>query len=135
MRLLPPLLLVALLAGGAVALLWQPVATGDAVVAHVQVQGPDGTLFEGEVSAATALEALQEAGRRGGFEVVVETHGAFGGGCRGAYVVQVGDHRAGGGSGWVYDVQREDGWMRPVHSAACQALEEGQRVRWSWSDG
>lgn len=133
-RLLLSAFLLAALLAGAGALAWwsQASGPGDTDRYAVEIVGPGGALFEGTVSVenATALSALQAAAREAGLEVDLEEYPGMG-----TYVRAVGPHRAGGPSGWVYQVRVEGEWVSGDRSAADRPLRSGEALRWSWTEG
>lgn len=97
----------------------------------IDVIGPDGALFSGEVVVenATALSVLLVAADRAGFDVELEDYPGMG-----TYVRAIGGHRAHGATGWVYEIWRDGAWTSGERSAAWQPLEEGDALRWKWTD-
>jgi hypothetical protein len=85
--------------------------------------------FEGNVTVAAAdahaLGALLEAGRRGGFDVVVD------GSYWEPFVVQVGSHENQGACGWSFRVN--GAWS--ARGAASTPLADGDRLEWYWGCG
>jgi hypothetical protein len=128
---------IALLAGVAWAL-WEVRGTqpagGSSGDFHVQVVGPEGELYNGTVSVADAdaLQVLRAAADSAGFSVEVVDYGGYGE-C-GQYVSAIAGIEESGTAGWVYEVRSTNGWHRPMQSAACQSLDDGDAVRWSWVD-
>lgn len=136
-RLLPALLLVALLGAGTAALLGSVDETADGGAGGAypaRITGPDGDLWNGTVElvagAATAHDALLAAG----LAVDVEEHAGYRP-C-GTYVTAVGGHAEGGGpggrGGWVYEVLRDGAWQRPTVGACAFPLQSGDAVWWRY---
>lgn len=126
------LLAMLLLVSAALATWWGP-AAGPGGAYDVTIEGPDGILFAGTVAVdeATALSVLEAAAGEAGLALETETYPGMG-----TYVRAVGEHRAHGPDGWVYEVRRDGAWTLGDRSAARYALEEGDAVRWRWtSDG
>jgi hypothetical protein len=100
----------------------------------VLVQGPDGVLFNAtvQVDDADPLRVLLAAADAGHFTVDVVEYSGYGD-C-GSYVESISGHEASGNAGWVYEILRPDGWWRPPTSSGCQPLDDGQAVRWLWSE-
>ncbi len=121
-------LVAAILAAVAIAVTWwsYPVTqVEDTAVADVEVDGPDGRIWNGTVvaSPATAFHALLAASEAGGFEV--EWSGPAGS----RYVSSIGGHDDRNG-GWCIQVDGEDS---PV-SGDSLPVRDGQTVRWYWTD-
>ena len=115
---------VALAAAAAAALLAVPFAA--AAVVHVRVEGKTVTIFgatEPRVSAATPLDALEQASKAGEFYVHV-TSSSFGN-----YVDQIGLYGGSGSSGWVFKV---NGASPPVGADQVQ-LKDGDVVEWYYA--
>lgn len=122
-----------LLTGGVAAWGLQQQRVGDTAEYDVSAHGPDNEVLFDErvhVPGATALSALQVAASRHGLVLALEEYPGIG-----TYVRAIGDHRAGGASGWVYEVLREDTWISGDRSADRYALQKDDAVRWSWTDG
>lgn len=124
------LLGLALAAAGALAAsaLWR--SDGADGLFGVEVVGPDGRLLDETVRVedATALRALAAAAQERGVALALEEHPGMG-----TYVRAIGPYEAKGASGWIYEVGRGGEWIFGDRSAAFFALDEGDRVRWSWS--
>lgn len=122
-------LLVASL-GAVAGLVWWSASTGagDDGAHPVLVVGPGATLFDAVVTVegATALSLLQATG----LDVELETYPGMG-----AFVRSIEGHRAEGGSGWIYEVDRGEGWTAGDRSPADLALGPGDRLAWRWSAG
>ena len=133
MRLNLVLLAVALLLVGGVAA-WSVASrhAGEAGTYDVEVVGPEGTLFRDAVEAdePTALSVLRLAAERHGYPLTLEEYPGMG-----TYVRAVGEHSAGGASGWVYEVLRGGEWTSGDRSAELFALQKGDALRWSWTSG
>jgi len=113
-----------------------PSPTAGVLRVPVHVVGQGGReVFNGTVvtANATALSALQAAGRAGHFAVVLRDYAGYGS-C-GAYVASVAGQGEQGTGGWVYRVwSPAEGWSMPPRSAACTPLGQGERLEWAWSD-
>ena len=124
--------LLALAAGGAFALaaLTQPHA-GAAGAHHVTIAGAGRPIFNGpvEVQNATALSVLLAAAANGGFAVEIVNYPGMG-----EYVRAIDGEAAQGASGWVYEVFEDGAWSLGTRGAASMPLDDGQAVRWRWSD-
>lgn len=134
-KLAASVLLLALLVGGAGAYaLLADLKPGPAGAYRVRVEGPrSAILFEGsvDVEGATALSVLEAAAERARLALEVERYPGMG-----AYVRAIGDHRATGGSGWVYEVRAPGGaWVSGDRSAELYDLAPGDEVRWRWTEG
>lgn len=125
-------LLLALVGGGIALGAWQRGDGGADGAFPVQVLGPDGALFDGEVrlANATALSALEAAAREAGLEVRVQRYPGMG-----SYVRAVGPYKAEGAAGWVYEVREGETWRGGDRSAEFYPLPAGAAVRWRWVDG
>lgn len=99
---------------------------GEAEV-RVVVAKNETELFDREIAVRepTALSALQEAGRLGGFEVEVDTYPG-----QGAYVRRIAAWRETGTEGWLYCVG--DPCRHPPLAADRYALKDGDLLRWHW---
>lgn len=126
------ILAVLLVATGALA--WWSLATTrtETAAVHVVIVGPTGALFDGvvRVENATAYAALRAAAEAGNLSLDVEDYPGMG-----LYVRAVGGFAAKGPAGWIYEVDRGEGWVSGDRSAARYALHEGEALRWSWTDG
>lgn len=98
----------------------------------VEIVGPDGVLYAGEVQVAeaTALRVLQAAADEAGLTLTLDEYPGMG-----TYVRGIGPHQASGASGWVYEVRRDGAWTPGDRSAALRPLAAGDAVRWSWTEG
>lgn len=126
-------LLVAVVAAGLGAA-WVATQGDDGVAGmyRVTVTSPDGTLFDAvvEVTAPTALGALDAASRSGGFPYMTRQYPQFG--C-GTYVSSIDGHAEQGAYGWVYEVERDGGRSRPPMASCAFALAPGDTVHWLWA--
>lgn len=134
MRLVVSALVLLLALGGAGALAawgWQR-AEGASATFHVEALGPEGVVLSENVTVedATVLRALEIAAGRAGLALDVVRYPGMG-----AYVRAIGPWEAGGPAGWVYEVHRDGAWRSGDRSAELFALEKGDAVRWSWTDG
>lgn len=91
--------------------------------------------FLGNVTAATALDALLAAAEAGNFTVQVTGRAASGPPSCIAYVTAIAGTTADGPTGWVYRVERGGASDYPRSAPDCFALEKGDRVVWHWTDG
>lgn len=131
-RTLTAVVLVALmLAGGVAAWEWTRPKAGDSGAFHVEVTGPDSSLFNGslDVENATALALLQAAGAKAHFEVLTREYPGMG-----TYVYSIGGFTARDASGWVYEVRKNGKWIAGDRSAAYYPVHEGEDLRWRWVD-
>lgn len=122
----PWLSIVLLTAAVAVAVaLIADVPVGATGTFHVQIIGPDGVVFDGNVSArdATAYDVLLAASQVGGFDVQATGSGGT------LFVTAIADTENDGAAGWCYEV-RDDGWTRPAIGADAYGLERDQASRW-----
>lgn len=105
---------------------------GETAEYDVVAVGPEGILFEERVHApeATALSALQVAATAQGLALTLEEYPGMG-----TYVRAIGEHRATGANGWIYEVLREGEWTSGDRSAERFALEKDDALRWSWTTG
>ncbi|MFA5861924.1 MAG: DUF4430 domain-containing protein [Candidatus Thermoplasmatota archaeon] len=127
------LLLVSLAAGGVALAAWShagPLSTAGTFA--VEIVGPSGQLYQGNVTVAdaTALSALRAACKHAGLALETEEYPGMG-----AYVRAIGGHRASGASGWVYEVHRNGTWLSADRSAGSYPLHAGDALRWSWTEG
>lgn len=132
MRTVAAYILLAALLATTLALLERPAALDAPGEFPVQVEGPDGPIWNGTLTVPhpTPLGALLAAADAGGFTVEVRGTGPS------AYVVGVDDHREGdGGAGWCYAVQRGATWSHPALGADAFSLRDGDRVRWHYAQG
>lgn len=133
-RLLVAAALLALTVGAAGALAYwsatrEPAASGAFAVTIV---GPgNATLWSGRVDVenATALSALQAAGKVASLEVKTRDYPGLG-----TYVWSIGGHEARRADGWIYEVDRGQGWVAGDRSADQVALRAGDALRWRWTD-
>ncbi len=107
---------------------------GETGTYHILIVGPDAPVWNGTVLAenATALGVLQAAAAVGGFEVTVQDYGVP---C-GLYVRGIAGHVASqtASEGWIFEVRDPGGdWVWADRSAECYPLQEGQDLRWRWS--
>lgn len=128
---------VLLLAGTAAALagLWAwggpgPAPAGPAEVGLAVVEPGGHRLFEGTVVArsGTVLGALDAGAEAGGFPYETETY------AMGVQVVSINGTRNEGSSGWVYRVRSGGTWCWGDRSSDRKPVEDGDRVRWEWSE-
>jgi len=105
---------------------------GDAGEFEVEAVGPEGPLFLETVRLedATALSALQAAASARGLGLDLEEYPGMG-----TYVRGVGEHRAEGATGWIYEVERDGAWISGDRSAEFFGLQKGDALRWSWTAG
>lgn len=106
-------------------------ANGDAVggdeplpLAGIVVETPEGAVFDGAVRADTPLVALERAGAAAGFGVARTADG-------GSLLAAAG-HRNGDGGQWIYRVERGGDVLDFPGPEGSFALEDGDRVVWSW---
>ena len=103
------------------------VASAEAAVIHIRVEGKTQTIFGGtepRASASNALEALQSTAQAAEFYAHVTTT-SFG-----PYVDQIGYYPAAGQTGWVFKV---NGVSPPVGADQVQ-LKDGDRVLWYFAE-
>lgn len=107
-----------------------PAEEGAAEVGLVVVE-PDGNrLHDGAVVAGngTVLGALDAAAEAAGFPYETETY------AMGVQVVSINGTHNEGSSGWVYRVRSDGTWCWGDRASDRKAVEEGDRVRWEWSE-
>lgn len=127
------LILLGLVAGGAALAAWAHAGpAAQAGTFAVEVLGPPGRLYQGNVTVAdaTALSVLRAACERAGLAIETEEYPGMG-----TYVRAIGGYRASGSSGWVYEVQRDGTWASGDRSAASYHLRVGDALQWAWTDG
>lgn len=95
--------------------------------ASLRVDGPDGVIWDGTVQAqpGSAFHALLDGAERGGF--VVEWSRSLGS----VYVSSIAGHGDAGGGGWCVQVNGADS----PRSVDRFPVQDGQHVRWYWTDG
>lgn len=107
-------------------------ASGATGVYGIDIVGPGhASVYSGElrVENATALGVLLAAAAAGGFDVTLDEYPGLG-----PYVRAIAGHEAHGASGWVYEIWRDGAWLHGDRSAAHKPLEEGDALRWRWTD-
>ncbi|WP_068775743.1 S-layer homology domain-containing protein [Paenibacillus sp. FJAT-26967] len=95
------------------------------VQAHIQVEGPQGTIAGGETEALTALEGLENVLTADQIPYVVDNT------AYGPYLSSVSGINAGqygGWDGWMFAVQRGSGWIYPSVGMSEFSLEEADKV-------
>lgn len=106
----------------------------DSLVVSLRVIGPDGAPLWPEASHvleagnATALEPLLAGAADAGMVVETESYPGMG-----TYVRAIGEHRARGASGWLYEVERDGQVLRGDRAADAFGLAAGDTLVWRWS--
>lgn len=114
----------------AVVLLAWPSAPSEDARVSLRVDGPDGAWFIGNVTAATAYDAMVDAAERQGWGVQVDGRP---GQCT-AYVKTVRGVGEDGAGGWVFEIKRAGNWTGPLYTSAdCTPLQDGDLLWWHWS--
>ncbi len=144
-RILAGITALAIVAVVAVGLLYgMNTDAGDTADYGILIVGPDGqTMFDQMVFVenATALSALQAAGKEAGLAIKVDVFASMGE-C-GEYVSAIGPYEATDSGGWTYEIWQpdettedpDDGeWTWGPVGAGCYAMTEGEKVRWIWSN-
>lgn len=102
---------------------------GPRVTTQVEVIGPEGAIFEGNVtSGPTAYDALMEAARVGDFQVVSTGAGAS------RFVTQIAGYRNAGAGGWCFAIDSGSGFVYAQIGAGQALLEDGDRLRWIYHE-
>ncbi len=123
MRVVTVLLALAAVAVATFAWWSAPEASVEARTVPIEVIGPDGPIWLGNATGATAHEHLLDAAGRGGFDVESMGSGP------GLIVTRIAEFSNEGAGGWCYFVLDGE-WTDPPVSAAISGVGDG--VRWEY---
>ncbi|MFF2911936.1 DUF4430 domain-containing protein [Paenibacillus sp. NPDC057934] len=102
-----------------------------AVQASVSIEGPEGPIKAGSVTATNALQALQKLAKSNNIPLKI-TDSDYG-----RYVSSINgiaEKRYGGYDGWMFAVKEDGQWVSPFVGAADYELQEGQEVVFYYGD-
>ncbi|NUU63437.1 DUF4430 domain-containing protein [Paenibacillus agri] len=109
----------------------QPASQKPAVQASIRIEGPEGTIAQGNVEAPTALKALEEISKKNNIPLNIEDT-AYGKYVAGINGIEQGLY--GKSDGWMFAVQKDGYWEMPDVGAGDYVLDPGQQVVFYYGD-